>query len=42
MFPIAYINTENAMRRSLIGSDARDPVLRYQEKRRRLRRRGTS
>jgi hypothetical protein len=41
MFPIAQINAEHLMRRSLQGSDARDPVRPYRQARR-LRRRGTS
>ena len=42
MFPIALINAHHAMRYALLGSDARDPVVPYREKRPRLRRRGTS
>jgi hypothetical protein len=42
MFPIALINTRHAMRHALLGSDARDPVVPYRVKRRRLRRRDTS
>jgi hypothetical protein len=42
MLPIAIINARQAMRHSLLGSDARDPVVRYREKRPRVTRRGTS
>jgi hypothetical protein len=42
MFAIAFINARYAMQRALLGSDARDPVVPYREKRPRLRRRGTS
>ena len=42
MFPIALINARHAMQQALLGSDARDPVVRYREKRPRLRRRGIS